>query len=75
LDNANAKSHSLTDTFNGAAISIVSLWLRRKEGDSAQPHRQDVQELPVTKVIKQTLSRVDQLPGEIQAYQDVAIYP
>ena len=41
------------------------------------PHTtaQDIQELPVTEVIKQTLSRVDQLPGEIQAYQDVAVYP
>lgn len=26
-------------------------------------------------VVQRTLNRVDQLPGEIQAYQDVAIYP
>ena len=31
--------------------------------------------VPVTTVVKKTLSRVDQLPGEIRAYQDVAIYP
>ena len=28
-----------------------------------------------TKVSRQTLSRVDQLPGEIRAYQDVQVYP
>jgi membrane fusion protein (multidrug efflux system) len=31
--------------------------------------------VPVTSVVKETLSRVDQLPGEIRAYQDVAVYP
>lgn len=36
------------------------------------------QESPVVEVVpvvRRTLNRVDQLPGEIQAYQDVAIYP
>ncbi len=33
------------------------------------------EELPVTEVKRRTLFRVDQLPGEIQAYQDVAVYP
>ena len=31
--------------------------------------------IPVVKVISKVLSREDQLPGEIDAYQDVAIYP
>ena len=35
----------------------------------------DVVTLPVTKVVSRLLSRIDQLPGEIYAYQDVAIYP
>jgi membrane fusion protein, multidrug efflux system len=32
-------------------------------------------DVPVTVVIQKILSRVDQLPGEIRAYQDVAVYP
>ena len=31
--------------------------------------------LDATRVVSRTLSRIDQLPGEIYAYQDVAIYP
>jgi membrane fusion protein, multidrug efflux system len=31
--------------------------------------------LEATTVVARTLSRIDQLPGEIYAYQDVAIYP
>ncbi|HEY9680045.1 MAG TPA: efflux RND transporter periplasmic adaptor subunit [Drouetiella sp.] len=34
-----------------------------------------VRELPVVTVEYKTLDRVDQIPGEIEAYQDVAIYP
>lgn len=34
-----------------------------------------VRELPVVEVQSKILNRVDQLPGEIEAYQDVAIYP
>lgn len=32
-------------------------------------------DVKVTKVTKNLLSRVDQFPGEIRAYQDVAVYP
>ncbi len=32
-------------------------------------------DVPVTTVTENTLFRVDQLPGEIRAYQDVAVYP
>lgn len=35
----------------------------------------ELQQVPVTKVLRHTLNRIDQLPGEIQAYQDVAVYP
>lgn len=34
-----------------------------------------IRELPVVAVQSKILDRVDQLPGEIEAYQDVAIYP
>jgi len=40
-------------------------------GDQAEA----VQSLPCIDVVQKTLNRTDQLPGEIQAYQDVAIYP
>ena len=30
---------------------------------------------PCAEVVRKTLDRVDQLPGEIQAYQDVALFP
>ncbi|MBZ0189306.1 MAG: efflux RND transporter periplasmic adaptor subunit [Candidatus Obscuribacterales bacterium] len=36
---------------------------------------QTLASVPVTKVIEKTLFRDDQLPGEIDAYQDVLIYP
>ncbi|HEY9678528.1 MAG TPA: efflux RND transporter periplasmic adaptor subunit [Drouetiella sp.] len=39
---------------------------------TAAEHSAKVQ---VTHVTKKTLSRMDQLPGEIRAFQDVAIYP
>ncbi|MBY0551157.1 MAG: efflux RND transporter periplasmic adaptor subunit [Candidatus Obscuribacterales bacterium] len=32
-------------------------------------------EAPCAEVVRKTLDRVDQLPGEIQAYQDVALFP
>jgi RND family efflux transporter MFP subunit len=35
----------------------------------------EVTSVEVVPVVQRTLNRVDQLPGEIQAYQDVAIYP
>ncbi len=70
------KSKTRISVFLSALFCVVCLPSCTKE----EPHRQAdttayVQELPVTRVIEQTLSRVDQLPGEIQAYQDVAVYP
>jgi len=35
----------------------------------------EVLSIPATKIVKKTLFREDQFPGEIRAYQDVAIYP
>lgn len=64
---------ALTVTISLAPMALLSACSEK----AVAPHTtaQDIQELPVTEVIKQTLSRVDQLPGEIQAYQDVAVYP
>jgi len=35
----------------------------------------EVQAVPAVQVVSRYLDRIDQFPGEIQAYQDVAIYP
>jgi membrane fusion protein, multidrug efflux system len=55
------------------SISLFSCSNATKEviGDQAD----SVNELPVVKVQSKILDRIDQLPGEIEAYQDVAIYP
>ena len=45
---------------------------KKEEIKAEQP---ELIEVPVTHVVKQTLNRMDQLPGEIRAYQDVAVYP
>lgn len=55
------------------SLSLSSCSNSTKEvvGDSTET----VRELPVVSVQLKTLDRVDQIPGEIEAYQDVAIYP
>ncbi len=40
-----------------------------------EEEHQEISDLPVVEITKKTLFREDQLPGEIQAYQDVLIYP
>ena len=42
---------------------------------SVQSSDEAPQETPCAQVVKRTLDRLDQLPGEIQAYQDVALFP
>jgi membrane fusion protein (multidrug efflux system) len=57
-------------------ISVAALGGCSKK--SAVEEKSDTSEavqVPVASVEKGTLSRTDQLPGEIKAYQDVAIYP
>lgn len=44
-----------------------------RQEQKAEPPQ--LRELKTVAVVKRVLSRIDQLPGEIQAYQDVAIYP
>lgn len=58
-----------------AAISITLSACHKTDEQTTTPSSSDVQEIQVTKVVEKTLQRIDQLPGEIQAYQDVAIYP
>jgi len=55
------------------SLSLCSCSNSTKEviGDQADA----VRELPVVAVQSKILDRVDQIPGEIEAYQDVAIYP
>ncbi|CAN5541426.1 efflux RND transporter periplasmic adaptor subunit [soil metagenome] len=57
----------------GLSLSLCSCSNATKEviGDQVDA----VRELPVVAVQSKILDRVDQLPGEIEAYQDVAIYP
>jgi membrane fusion protein (multidrug efflux system) len=69
------QNHIRSLTLLMALLSVLSVCGCAEKKEIVPTASSDVQELPVTKVIKQTLSRVDQLPGEIQAYQDVAIYP
>lgn len=69
------QNHICSLTLLMALLSALSVCGCTEKKETVTTASQDVQELPVTKVVKQTLSRVDQLPGEIQAYQDVAIYP
>lgn len=60
--------------FVGLAIflGIKYLWPRQhQEVVEAEP----VEEIHAVQVVSKTLFREDQLPGEIHAYQDVAIYP
>lgn len=56
-----------------ASSSLTSCSNSSKEvvGDQTEA----IRELPVVAVQQKTLDRIDQFPGEIEAYQDVAIYP
>ncbi len=56
-------------------VAALALGACSKKEEVVAPREADTRRLPVTTVVKNTLSRVDQLPGEIRAYQDVAIYP
>ena len=61
-----------------AAITVLGSTYLAGCGEAQKKEADDepfVLKLPVTKVVSRLLSRIDQLPGEIYAYQDVAIYP
>lgn len=65
------KSRSIISTL--ITIAIVSGC--QAKSDKPVSSGTEIDTLPVVSVVKQTLFRVDQLPGEIRAYQDVAVYP
>lgn len=57
-------------------IAYFFLWNKHNEPLVVQhSSNNEAISIPVTKVEKRTLFREDQLPGEINAYQDVLIYP
>ncbi len=62
--------------FGSIAAIILSffIWKWFFEHGNVEPKPAAV-EVPVVSVISKTLFREDQLPGEIEAYQDVLIYP
>jgi membrane fusion protein (multidrug efflux system) len=57
------------------ALSVFILLCGCSKKEEIRPSDNEVIKLPTVKVKAQTLDRVDQLPGEIKAYQDVQIYP
>lgn len=77
----NRKNPKSLKTFNAGLTSalllvgIVGLSGCSKKSDLQKVDTTETLQIPVAEVVKNTLSRVDQLPGEIKAYQDVAIYP
>ncbi|MBX9952910.1 MAG: efflux RND transporter periplasmic adaptor subunit [Candidatus Obscuribacterales bacterium] len=58
-----------------AGGAFFLLQMRHNQPLVSTEEKQTVVSVPVTKVISKTLFREDQLPGEINAYQDVLIYP
>jgi len=58
-----------------AGGAFFLLQLRHNQPLVSNEEKTTVVSVPVTKVVSKTLFREDQLPGEINAYQDVLIYP
>ena len=59
-----------------AGVAFYFLWSKRNQPLVNQEKRPDTLiSVPIVPVEKRTLFRNDQLPGEIEAYQDVLIYP
>ncbi|MBX9687252.1 MAG: efflux RND transporter periplasmic adaptor subunit [Candidatus Obscuribacterales bacterium] len=59
-----------------AGGAFYFMWEKRNKPIISDKSREDINiSVPVTSVVKKTLFRDDQLPGEIDAYQDVLIYP
>src|ERR1700738_3220240 len=59
-----------------AGIAFYFLWKHHEESLSIETTQVNtVVSVPTVPVVSKTLFREDQLPGEIDAYQDVLIYP
>jgi RND family efflux transporter MFP subunit len=66
--------------FVGAVLAAAgggfyALWLHHKPEETYKEVSNQVLSVPTVQVTAKTLFREDQLPGEIDAYQDVLIYP
>lgn len=59
-----------------AGAAFYFMWQKKNEPLTRETAKRDfLISVPVVPVVKKTLFREDQLPGEIDAYQDVLIYP
>ena len=59
-----------------AGLAFYLLWERHQSPTREEPAKQEAPlSVPSVKVVSRTLFREDQLPGEIDAYQDVLVYP
>lgn len=58
-----------------AGGAFYFMWIKRQKPVVVAKPTDSAISLPVVPVVKKTLFREDQLPGEINAYQDVLIYP
>lgn len=56
-------------------LPVLLLQSCSKEEAPVSASGSDIQEVEVTRVERKILNRIDQLPAEIRAYQDVAVYP
>lgn len=57
-------------------LGVISLSsCAKKEEPQQSADSNALQDLKVVRVTRNTLDRIDQFPGEIRAYQDVAVYP
>jgi RND family efflux transporter MFP subunit len=73
LNNHRINKRSLFIASLAVGLSTLTVGCSKKEEPKVSA-KVDIN-VPVTQVVKTTLSRIDQLPGEIRAYQDVAVYP
>lgn len=79
--------HRTTNIFSGKNLAFVAivvafagaafffLWKQHNEPLNDPAPSQEMVSVPTVAVVSKTLFREDQLPGEIEAYQDVLIYP
>ena len=58
-----------------AAIAFFFLWKHFHHSDEEEAAPPAELKVPVVRVVSKALFREDQLPGEINAYQDVLVYP
>jgi RND family efflux transporter MFP subunit len=75
-----SRKNKMISAAAAVALAAIVLWIvvgSRSQKASQQPSQQQAQvpSVAVTRVVAKELNRQIRLPGELQAYQDVAIYP